>query len=198
MSGRCRSRLKASGLYSLGHGQGAGAQGRDQALEALSRAVSKRNRAEAEVVLDDQQHAVAGPDGIAVVARLIDEGAGPPGLMDPRRGRQRQHRCAGSPGRQPPARRRPRCAETEAAATGHRRHRRGRLGQANAAAAARPAGRVGLRQVQREGAAAARTAGQADFAPRSRDSSRLIARPQAGAAVLTAGRAVGLLESPRR
>src|SRR5437764_641551 len=54
------------------HGQRGGAQRRDQALEALVARRVEQHAREAQVVLDDQQHAVAPADVLPVVAGLVD------------------------------------------------------------------------------------------------------------------------------
>ena len=70
MSGRKMSSVIAAGWYSRGQRERRSARRRDDALEALlARGVEQELR-EAEVVLDDQQHAVARRDGVAVVVRL--------------------------------------------------------------------------------------------------------------------------------
>ena len=61
------------GLVLARHGQGGGAERRDQPLEALLAGRVQQEAGEAQVVLDDQQHAVAGLDVVAVVADLVDQ-----------------------------------------------------------------------------------------------------------------------------
>ena len=61
------------GLVLADHGERRGAGRRDQRLEALLPRGIEQDLGEAQIVLDDQQHAVAGLDLVAIIAHLVDE-----------------------------------------------------------------------------------------------------------------------------
>ena len=73
MSGRNRSSVMAVGLTWSASASAATPCEVTIPLKPCSRAVSSRNRANAEVVLDDQQDVVARLDRVAVVAHLVDQ-----------------------------------------------------------------------------------------------------------------------------
>ena len=76
MSGRQMSSVMASGLYSRVRARAAAPERRDQPLEALLAGHVQQEAGEAQVVLDDQQHPVAGLDVVAVVADFVDRAIG--------------------------------------------------------------------------------------------------------------------------
>ena len=192
MSGRKMSSVMACGLVLARQGQGGGAQRRDQSLEALLAGRIQQEAGEAQIVLDDQQHAIARLNIVAVVADLVDQA------------RQRLRR------RLPVLRRRARgmgesarlpavwiasSAQPKSAlllAVPGIRALRSPLDAGRLADRAR---RVDLRQIERERAALARAGSTRRISPPSKP--RQLAadgQAQAGAAVLAAGAAVGLLE----
>ena len=67
------SSVIAVGLYSRASVSAAAPVRRDQPLEALLAGGVEQEAGEGQVVLDDQQHAVAGLDVVAVVAGLVDQ-----------------------------------------------------------------------------------------------------------------------------
>ena len=79
------------GLVLAGQRQRGGAERGDQPLEALLAGGLEQEPGERQVVLDDQQQRVAGLDGVAVVADLVDELGR---LEDQRRMRSRASRPA--------------------------------------------------------------------------------------------------------
>ena len=129
MSGRKMSSVMAAGLYSRASASAAAPCDVTRPLKPFSRAASSRKRANAEIVLDDQQHAVAGLDVVAVVADLVDERASrlgrPLGERVDRRlaasigrvdgGRSARRRAGASVAASTPARRRAACAARAAA-----------------------------------------------------------------------------------
>src|SRR5262249_12227449 len=161
--------------------QGGGAERRDQALEALLAGRVQEEAGEAHVVLDDQQHRVARADAVAVVAHFVDQRRGSQhwggGVQRPRRhggggvGRAGRAGWVGGGG----------------AGGGGSRRLGGRL-------AHRVRRGVDRRQKEGEGPPPARAADQADLAAQQPRQLAADRQAQAGAAVLAAGRAVGLLE----
>src|SRR5690606_16048496 len=146
----------------------------DQALEALPARRLEEEAREREVVLDDEEHRVARPDGRPVVPRLVG-GLGRLGLLVERcRQRRRLARRAG-----------PGC---------RRRLQRGKRHGKREPAGAGAALNVGRRQVERERAALPRGARQADLAAEELGELAADREAEARAAVLARGRAVGLLE----
>ena len=143
------------------HRQADVAARRRQALEAFLVRHVQQDVRERQVVLDDQQDAIAVADRVAIV---LDVALGDQRFVDPVHGA-----LGGDPG-------------------GHFAaliHRPGRIELGR---------RVDARQVEREGAARADLAGQPDLAAEQPGDLPADRQPEAGAAVLPAGRAVGLLE----
>ena len=180
MSGRLMSSVMAPGLNSRASGQRGGAAQRHQGLDAAIVRQVHQDARERDVVLDDQQHRIAGLDQVAVVVDFeVVHHHG-------RRGRRRRQ------------------DHVHAVVAGHvdavvgDRRRSAKLRRPERPAALRSCGRylgdVGLRQIQRERAAHAGRALQADFAAQQARQFAADGKAQAGAAVLAAGGAVGLLE----
>ena len=73
MSGQEQVERDGGGLELVGQLERRRAEGRDQPLEALLAGRVEQEARKGEVVLDDEQHLVAGLDVVAVVADLVDE-----------------------------------------------------------------------------------------------------------------------------
>ena len=166
MSGSEMSSVMASGVNSRASAERGGAERRDEPLEAVLVGRVEQEAANVRSFSTISSDAVAGLDGVARSS---------PSLVDERRRRGLgEHGGAGrgvAGG----------CGDASGA--GGRR-----------AAAASPAACTSLRQVERERAALPGRAGQADLAAQQPRDLAADRQAQAGAAVLAAGAAVGLLE----